>query len=205
MRFRKIVENILEEAEKKKKDKEYKSKKIFDKDSGYNVSLDEEYIYDKLKKKWPDTIQSYTDDRFVSPETHRHFQCDFYIPSLDWFCNYDKHIKHGRRPYNPADENCIKDAEWLKNKAKDSEFYEKMYHTWTIVDPIKRDVAKENGFRFIEWFNLDEFDRWYEDPNLTYYEYQYAPKSLQYDSDEYFRQKNRGRDVYGNDSDPYGR
>ena len=57
MRFRKIVENILEEAEKKKKDKEYKSKKIFDKDSGYNVSLDEEYIYDKLKKKWPATIQ----------------------------------------------------------------------------------------------------------------------------------------------------
>ena len=54
-------------------------KKVFDKDSGYNSSKDEQYIFDKLKEKYPDVIISYTDDRFVNPETNRHFQADYYI------------------------------------------------------------------------------------------------------------------------------
>lgn len=198
MRFRRIVEDILDE-------KEYESKKLFDKKSGYNISKDEIYIYDKLKERWPDVVQSYTDDRFVSPITNRHYQCDFYIPSEDWFCNYNKHIKHGRRKFDPDDDNCLDDTYWLQDKAKESEFYDKILHTWTEVDPLKREVAKKFDFRLIEWFNLDEFNLWYEDPELTYEEYKYAPDSLQYDSEEYFKEKNRGRDVFGNDSDPYGR
>lgn len=197
MKFRILVENLLSEKD------EYISKKIFDDKSGYNISKDEIYIYDMLKERWPDVVQSYTDDRFVNPETHRHFQADFYIPSEDMFCNYNKHFKHGRRKYNPEDETCIDDVNWLKSKASPDSFYEKVLHTWTVVDPIKREVAEQQGFKFVEWFNLDEFNTWYENPNLTYEEYKYAPLSLQYDSDEYFKEKERGRDIFGNDSDPY--
>ena len=48
-----ITEAILREGDKK----------IFDKDSGYNISEDEEYYYELLKKKWPDVERSVTDDR----------------------------------------------------------------------------------------------------------------------------------------------
>ena len=89
MRFRKIVENILEEAEKKKKDKEYKSKKIFDKDSGYNISLDEEYYYDLIKKKWPDTERSQTFDDFRNPVKYVIGDYDIvWVKNYDDFCKY---------------------------------------------------------------------------------------------------------------------
>ena len=42
-------------------------KKVFDKDSGYNSSKDEQYIFEKLKEKYPNIVISYTDDRFVNP------------------------------------------------------------------------------------------------------------------------------------------
>ena len=176
-------------------------KKIFDKDSGYNVSEDELFIFNKLKEKYPNIKMSITDDRFINPETHRHFQLDFFDPDSDTGFNYNKHMKHGRRMYNPDDQNCQKDVIWLKSKSKPGNFYEKMLHTWKDLDPLKREVAKQNGLKFIEWFNLDEFLRWFDNPNLTYEEYKYAPDSMQYDSEEYFAQKARGRDIYGLDSD----
>ena len=190
-KFKNIIESLFKEGDKK----------IFDKKTGYNSSKDELYIYDLLKKKWPDVKMSYTDDRFVNPETNRHFQFDYFVPSEDMGMNYNKHIKHGRRKYNPDDPNCQKDVKWLENK--DGEFYAKILHTWKDLDPLKREVAKENGIKYIEWWNLDEFNTWYNNPSLTYEEYKQAPDSLQYDSDEYFKQKAAGKDIYGNDSDPY--
>lgn len=175
-------------------------KKVFDPNSGYNSSKDEFYIFDKLKEKWPDTVMSYTDDRFINPNTNRHFQLDFYVPSIDTGFNYNKMITHGRRKYNPNDPNHQKDVAWLESQSGD--YYKRMLKQWTITDPIKREVAKQNGLKLIEWFNLDEFETWLADPTLTYEEYQHAPESMQYDSEEYFNQKARGRDIYGNDSEP---
>lgn len=191
-KIRTIIENILHEGDKK----------IFDKESGYNSSKDELYIYDLLKKKWPDVKMSYTRDDFINPETHRHFQLDFYVPSENMGIQVNKHWKHGRRVYDPSDPNCQKDVRWLKNKGGD--FYNKVLHTWTELDPIKREVAKQIGMKYVEIFNLDEFNTWYNNPELTYEEYKQAPDSLQYDSDEYFAAKANNRDIYGNDSDPLG-
>lgn len=191
MQFRKLFERVISEGDKK----------VFTPgDTHYNSSKDELYYFDLLKKKWPDTIMSYTDDRFINPETNRHFQLDYYIPSLDWGINLEKVVTHGRRPYNPEDPNCQKDVRWLKSKAEQGNYYERMLKQWTVTDPIKREVANNSGMRYIEIFNMDEFNKWYENPELTYEEYKYAPESMQYDSDEYFKQKARKRDIYGNDS-----
>lgn len=193
--FRKIVERILDEGDKK----------IFNKNGPhYNSSKDEEGIFELLKKKYPNAVQNYTDDRFVSPITHRHFQLDFYDPDSDTGFNYNKHIRHGRRKFDKNDPNCLKDIKWLESKAKPDSLYEKILHTWRDVDPIKREVAKQSGLKYIEWFNIDEFLKWYNNPELTYEEYKTAPESMQYDSDEYFKQKERHRDVYGNDTDYLG-
>lgn len=195
--FRNLVESILNAH------LEEGDKKVFDKNSGYNSSYDEEFIEEKLKEKYPNLIMSYTDDRFVNPETNRHFQLDFYDPDSDTGFNYNKHIKHGRRKFDENDPACIDDVKWLESLAKPGNFYEKILHTWKDLDPLKRLIAKEAGLKYIEWFNIDEFLKWYENPELTYEEYKTAPESMQYDSDEYFIQKDRGRDVYGNDSRPY--
>lgn len=183
-------ESVLDEGDEK----------IFDKKTGYNSSSDELYIFDLLKKKYPNIIMSYTDDRFVSPETHRHWQIDFYDPDSDTAFNYNKNWRHGRRKYNPDDPGCQKDLLWLKSKAKPGNYYEKVLHTWTELEPLKRKVAKEAGLKLIEWFNLIEFEKWYENPQLTYEEYKTAPESMQYDSDEYFANKELGYNIYGNDS-----
>lgn len=170
--------------------------KVFDKDSGYNISLDELYILDKLKEKYPNIQSSYTDDRFVNPDTHRHFQVDFYDPDSDTFFNYNKHWTHFSEPYNPNDPEHQKDANWLNNH--DNEFYKKAFRKWTINDPLKRELAKNNNITYIEWFNLDEFDRWFADPELTYSEYK-NPSPRRYDSDDYFAQRDENRNPRGND------
>ena len=202
-RFRNLIENLNDIKQWLSQSSEIKEgdKKVFDKDSGYNSSLDEQYIFEKIKEKYPDAIISYTDDRFINPETKRHFQSDIYIPSKDWFINLNKTWTHGRRPFNPTDPKCQADVKWLESQ--DGDYYKRALKQWTITDPIKREVAKANNFRLIEFFNLDEFNKWFENPELTYEEYKYAPDSLQYNSEEYFKQKARGRDIYGNDTQPY--
>lgn len=204
-KFRTLVENLLDIQHWLCPEEDTPiaegDKKVFDDETGYNSSKDEQYILEKLKEKWPDVIMSYTDDRFVNPETHRHFQLDFYIPSEDMGMNYNKIFTHGRRKYNPNDPNCQKDVEWLKQQEGD--YYKRALKQWTVTDPLKRKVAEFNGLKLIEWFNLDEFETWYNHPELSYEEYKYAPESMQYDSEEYFKQKARGRDIYGVDSDPY--
>lgn len=202
-KFRDLVENLndIKQWLSQSSNIQEGDKKVFDKDSGYNSSKDEQYIFEKLKEKYPNIVISYTDDRFVNPETHRHFQLDFYDPDSDTGFNYNKTWTHCRRKFNPNDPSCQEDVKWLESQPGD--YYERALKQWTITDPIKREVAKANGLKFIEWFNLDEFNTWYENPELTYEEYKYAPDSMQYDSEEYFKQKARGRDIYGNDSDPY--
>lgn len=190
-KFRRLVENILDEGDKK----------IFDKDSGYNVSEDENVYCDLIKKKWPDTEKSVTFDDFRNPENHRPWQVDVFVPSENMMVQIQKNWKHGRRPYNPDDPTCQADVDWLKSKK--GEYYDKVLYTWTELDPLKRKIAKDLGYKYVEIFNLDEFLRWYKNPELTYEEYKY-PTSLQYDSEEYFKQKARHRDIYGNDSDYLG-
>lgn len=192
--FRKIVEQILAENNITLNEGD---KKIFDKDSGYNVSEDEEYYWDLIKKKWPDAEKSVTLDDFRNPDNHRPWQCDYYIPSEKMIIQLQKNWKHGRRPYNPTDPSCQEDVTWLKSQKGD--YYDKVLYTWTELEPLKRQIAKENGYRYVELFNMDEFNKWYNNPELTYEEYKY-PTTLKYDSDEYFAQKARHRDIYGNDT-----
>lgn len=205
-KFRTLVENLLDIQHWLCPEEDTPiaegDKKVFDDETGYNSSKDEQYIFDKLKEKYPDVIISYTDDRFVNPETKRHFQSDYYIPSKDWFMNYNKTWTHFSEPYNPNNPEHQADLKWLESKAEPGNYYERTIKQWTITDPIKRGVAKVNGFRLIEFFNLREFENWYNNPELTYEEYK-DPNPRRYDSDDYFKQKAAGYDPRGNDSDPY--
>ena len=187
-RFRKLVEEAL------------KNNKVFDKDSGYNSSADEEYYWDLIKEKWPDAEKSVTLEDFRNPDNNRPWQCDYYVPSEKMIIQINKNWKHGRRPYNPEDPSCQEDVKWLKSEKGD--YYDKVLYTWTELEPLKRQVAKELGYKYVEIFNIDEFKDWYANPSLTYEEYKH-PIPLKYDREEYFSQKDKGNDVYGNDTKPH--
>lgn len=176
---------------------EKKSKVISDPETGVSTSKDEEYIYDKLKDKYGEVKKQYKDeDRYP-------WVVDFYIPSEDMFIEYEKHWSHGRRIYDPEDPECQKDVEWLKDKAKDNEFYQRTLTQWTEKDPEKFQTAKDNGLNFFVFFNLREFDKWFEHPDMQYRQYK-DPDPLQYDSEDYFAKKAQHLDPYGNDSDYLG-
>ena len=175
---------------------EKKSKVISDPKTGVSVSKDEDYIYEKLKEKYGTVERQYKDeDRYP-------WDVDFYIPSEDMFIEYLKHWTHGRRVYDPDDPECQADVEWLKSKADDNEFYQRCLDQWTVKDPEKMQTAKDNGLNLFVFYNLREFDRWLEHPEMQYRQYR-DPDPLQYDSEDYFAKKAQGYDTIGVDSDPY--
>ena len=175
---------------------EKKTKVISDPKTGVSVSKDEDYIYDKLKEKYGEVKRQYKD------EERYPWDVDFYIPSEDLFIEYLKHWTHGRRVYNPEDPECQADVKWLKSKADDNEFYKRCLDQWTVKDPEKMEVARENGLNLVVLYNLREFDRWFEHPDMQYRQYR-DPDPLQYDSEDYFAKKAQGYDPYGNDAFPY--
>ena len=140
------------------KEKEYKTKKN---NNSFNKSYPEEEILKKLLKKFPDTIYQYRSELYP-------FNCDFYIPSLDLYIEYQGIWTHGKEAYNKNNQEHIKIVNLWKEKSKEINFknkkknyYIKAINIWTILDPLKRKIAKRNNLNYLEFFTLEEFIKWY--------------------------------------------
>ena len=124
------------------------------KNGTFNTSKPEQQTYELLKTKFKDVEYQYKDkDRYP-------FICDFYIPSLDLFIECQYSWTHGGKPYNE-----ITDKEKLelwKEKAKTSKYYQNAINTWTIRDVNKRETANKNNLNYLEFFNIQEFLKWFE-------------------------------------------
>ncbi len=105
-----------------------------------------------LKEKFPDTIHQYV-DKLRYP-----FNCDFYIPSLDLFIEYQGGWHHGKEPFNEDNPQHLELYNLMLAKGGR---YEKNYKNWRYTDPYKRKVAKENNLNFLEFFTKDSFMEWY--------------------------------------------
>lgn len=134
---------------------ENRNKNIYEtmkKNNSFNTSKCEEVIYDFIKENYQDVIREYKkDERYP-------FKCDFYIPSLDLFIEYDGYWTHGEHDFNPKD---IQDLKKLKIwQSKDNKQYKTAIKVWTNDDPLKRKYAKENNLNYIvlkykDYKNLD--------------------------------------------------
>lgn len=89
------------------------------------------------------------------------FTCDFYIPSLDLFIEYQGYWTHGGEPYIGT-ENQLRIVKDWKNKSNEVNFkgkFKKSYkiaiNTWTVSDVQKREIAKENKLNWVEFFNKE--------------------------------------------------
>ena len=140
------------------KQKEYKTKK---KNNSFNHSKCEMEILNKLKEKFNDVVYQYRSEKYP-------FNCDFYIPSLNLYIEYQGFWSHGKEPF---DSNKIEHLEKIKKwqiksqelnfKGENKKLYSSAIFIWTISDPLKRKIAKENNLNWIEFFNLTEFYSWF--------------------------------------------
>ena len=113
-------------------------------------------IFEKLKQTFPDTINHYKSN--VYP-----FNCDFYIPSIDTYIEYQGFYTHGNEPFDQNNCNHVNEMNELLNKG--DEYSLSKLHIWCEQDPLKRRVAKENGLKWFEFFDEKQFDEWLEKIN----------------------------------------
>lgn len=112
--------------------------------ASFKSSKQEKYLYLKLCEEYgvEDVITQYQDDRYP-------FNCDFYIKSLDLFIELNLHPTHGPHPFNTADSFDLALLEQLKERAKTSDFYKNILHTWTVRDQEKLEYLKKNKLRYV--------------------------------------------------------
>ena len=123
--------------------KEYATRKNKNNGNDFNTSKDEQLLLSYLKNKFPDLIyQYYTDERYP-------FNCDFYIPSLDLFIEYNGHWTHNDHIFDENDNNDLLLLEEIKEKSKQSKYYKIYEDTWTHRDPLKVKTAKENNLNYL--------------------------------------------------------
>lgn len=119
----------------------------------FNTSKPEQEITTLLKEKFPDLKVQYKSDLYP-------FCCDFYIPNLDLYIEYQGFWSHNNHPFTNSYEDQTILNEW-QEKALSSKFFSNAINTWTIRDPLKRQIAKENNLNWLEFWNMQEFLEWY--------------------------------------------
>lgn len=116
-------------------------------------SLSESICYLYLSLCYPDTIRQYRDnDKYP-------YNCDFYIPSLDLFVEFQGYYTHGFHPFNPHD---INDQNRLNELRKRYDDKDQIIDVWINKDPEKRECAKKNNLNWIEFFTINELRNWLE-------------------------------------------
>ena len=138
----------------------------------FNVSKPEEELYLYIKEKIPSVIRQYQDYRYSwSDKLNRihHYLCDFYIPELDLFIEFNGFPCHGPHPYNSdskEDQELVE--KWkLCYKGGKHPLYKRMINGWTISDVKKRKIAKENNLNYYEFWTLEEAKKFID--NLKIY------------------------------------
>lgn len=132
---------------------------------GKTISKEENYIYKKIKQIFPFVKHQYKNVLYP-------WKCDFYIPEIDTYIEYQGFWKHGpvnfwfnKKKYNchcAFDKNNKIHQEIIKFwKSKKSNFYDSAIKIWTISDPLKRKTAKDNHLNFKEFFTLEDFEKWF--------------------------------------------
>lgn len=125
----------------------YNTKK---KNGTFNTSKPEIEFYSFLQNMYPDSviINGYRDN------VRYPFNCDFYIESIDEFIELNAHWTHGPHPFDPSNENDIKllnkwrSKQGLTKNGKKNSYY-KAEEVWTVRDPNKLAIAKQNNLNYV--------------------------------------------------------
>ena len=121
-------------------EKAYNTKK---KNHSFNTSKLEEEFSSYLDSNSINYIRQHKNEKYP-------FSCDFYFPERDIYLEINGTWTHGQGPFDPESiEDNIKLDIW---KSKDSNYYRGAIETWTITDPHKVQVARENGIQLYVFY-----------------------------------------------------
>lgn len=154
--YKNLISSILSSNEIQ--EKIYNTKLL---NNSFNISYQEDVCFDLLKGKYSDCIRQYKSELYP-------FNCDFYIPSLDLYIEYNGSHYHHYHPFDINDDNDINELNRLKEKAENSNAhkngkksqYDNIIYTWTILDLKKRNIAQQNNLNYIEFWNINEVKEW---------------------------------------------
>lgn len=154
--YKNLISSILSSNEIQ--EKIYNTKLL---NNSFNISYQEDVCFDLLKEKYSDCIRQYKSDLYP-------YNCDFYIPSLDLYIEYNGSHYHHYHPFDINDDNDINELNRLKEKAENSNAhkngkksqYDNIIYTWTILDLKKRNIAQQNNLNYIEFWNINEVKEW---------------------------------------------
>lgn len=140
--------------------KAYRTKK---ENHSFNSSKQEDLFYKRLLEYFTpeDILKQY--NTLAAEHTNRYpFDCDFYIKSLDLFIELNLIRTHGGHPFNLNNSNDIAILENFKQHADTSEFYRNAIDVWTVRDPLKLKMAKQNNLNYIMLYNEAEINNFFE-------------------------------------------
>ena len=81
------------------------------------------------------------------------YNCDFYIPELDYFIEFQGYYTHGKHPFDPNSDEDLQLIEYYKKKyGEDCQ----PITIWSIKDVEKRDCAKKHNLNFKEVWSLED-------------------------------------------------
>jgi hypothetical protein len=124
-------------------------------------SKPEQTCFELLKNKFNKVIRQKRDKQKYP------FYCDFYIKDIDTWIEFNGFMTHGDHSFNENDENDIIKLNELKEKDKNHKnpgknLYNVTIKNWTITDPLKRKIAKDNNLNYLEFFSINEVKLWIE-------------------------------------------
>lgn len=154
--YKNLISSILSSNEIQ--EKIYNTKLL---NNSFNISYQEDVCFDLLKEKYSDCIRQYKSELYP-------FNCDFYIPSLNLYIEYNGSHYHHYHPFDINDDNDLNELNRLKEKAENSNAhkngkksqYDNIIYTWTILDLKKRNIAQQNNLNYIEFWNINEVKEW---------------------------------------------
>lgn len=132
--------------------------KVKSKNNSFNISKEEQQIKDYLLSKFSDLKCQYKSEEYP-------FACDFYIPSLKLYIEYQGHWTHGIYrhkilglfdPLNLEHQNVLKI--W---KDKHTKYFDRAIKTWTELDPLKQQYIDKNKLNLLKFYTLEEFMEWF--------------------------------------------
>ena len=139
-----IKEKILSKMPESR-EKEYQTRK---KNGSFNISKPEKELLEYIKLYFPNVEYQYKNKKEYP------FRCDFYIPELNLYIEYNGLWTHGGHQF---DENNQEDIDKLNLwKSKNTKYYNVAIKVWTDLDVRKRTIAKNNNLNYKEFWNLNE-------------------------------------------------
>lgn len=105
-------------------------------------SKSEKIIFEWIKEKFEDAQSNIKKEKYP-------FICDYYIPYLDLFIEYNGHWTHNNHSFDENNENDLLILKKWKEKSLTSIKYQQAIEVWTKRDVKKLKIAKENNLNYL--------------------------------------------------------